>query len=160
MVRGTLVPTVTWEAILNSTEREADRSAVPLVLREIDSVRLDLVRDFVEAADPSTQAASGTWWELCDPAAPRSQPPDGVVVSVRRSPDVIELVLFHVAMHADAGTATRLVDQLVAMLRRTDAQLICSSIEDREAHDTLVAAGFILVPDRYSTARELLVLQL
>ena len=160
MVRGTLVPTVTWEAILNSTERGGDESAVPLVLREVDSVRKDLVRDFVEGPDPSTRAPSGTWWELCDPAAPNGQPPDGVVVSVRRSPDVIELVLFHVAKDADAGTATRLVDQLVAMLRRTDAQLICSSIEDREAHGTLVSAGFIVVPDRYASARELLVLQL
>jgi len=158
MVRGTLVPTVTWEAILNSTERGTDRSAVPLVLREVDSERLDLVRAFVEVAEASTP--SGTWWELCDPAAPNSQPPDAVVVSVRRSPDVIELVLFHVAKDADAGTATRLVDQLVAILRRTDAQLICSSIKDGEGHGTLVSAGFIVVPERDADARELLVLQL
>ena len=52
------------------------------------------------------------------------------------------------------------VQQLVAVLRRTDASMVCSSLDDALVREELLAAGFLPLPGELDADRARIILQL
>src|SRR4051812_36407737 len=104
-----------------------DQQARRLVLRPIQPDALD------GGARPSvTRDGSGERnqeWEFSDPWRTDEGPAAALAVT-RRVGDVVMLLGICVRAGAPAETIRLLVEQLVAVLRRTDASMVCSSVDD------------------------------
>jgi len=61
---------------------------------------------------------------------------------------------------APAETIGLLVEQLVVVLRRTDASMVCSSVEDEAVRVELLAAGFVSLPGELGFEPGRIILQL
>jgi hypothetical protein len=90
-------------------------------------------------------------WEFADPWRTDEGSVAALAVT-RRVADVVILLRIRVSDTAPAETIRLLVQQLVAVLRRTDAAMVCSSVEDAAVREELLAAGFVPLPDELEAA--------
>jgi hypothetical protein len=74
--------------------------------------------------------------------------------------DVVMLLRIWVSDAAPAETIRLLVDQLVAVLRRTDASMVCSSVENAAVREELLTAGFVPLPGELGAEPGRIILQL
>jgi hypothetical protein len=98
-------------------------------------------------------------WEFSDPWRPDEGSAAALAVT-RRVGDVVMLVRISVSDAAPAETIGLLVEQLVAVLRRTDASMVCSSVEDAAVREELLAAGFVPLPGELGAEPSRIILQL
>ena len=84
-------------------------------------------------------------WEFADPWGTDEGSAAALAVT-RRVGDVVMLLQIWVSDGAPAETIRLLVQQLVAVLRRTDASMVCSSVDDAAVREELLAAGFVPLP--------------
>jgi len=98
-------------------------------------------------------------WEFADPWGTREGSTAALAVTRRVSDAVISLRIW-VSDAAPAETVRLLVDQLVAVLRRTDASMICSSVENAAVREELLAAGFVPLPGELGGESRRIILQL
>jgi hypothetical protein len=98
-------------------------------------------------------------WELVDPWGTEEGSAAARAVT-RRAGDVVTLLRIWVCDAAPAEPIRLLVDQLVAVLRRTDASMVCSSAEDAAVREELLAAGFVPLPDELGGESLRMILQL
>jgi hypothetical protein len=134
-----------------------DQQARGLVLRPIQPDALD------GGPRPSvTRDGSGERnqeWEFTDPWRSDEGPAAALAVT-RRVGDVVMLLRIWVRAGAPAETIRLLVEQLVAVLRRTDASMVCSSVEDAAVREELLAAGFVPLPGALGAEPTRIILQL
>ena len=78
----------------------------------------------------------------------------------RRVGDVVMLLRIWVSDAAPAETIRLLVHQLVAVLRRSDASMVCSSVDDPAVREELLAAGFVPLPVELGADPRRIILQL
>jgi hypothetical protein len=90
-------------------------------------------------------------WELADPWG-SDEGPSAALAGTRRVGDVVLLLWVSVNEGAPAGTTRQFVQQLVAALRRTDASMVCSSLDDALVHEELLTAGFVPLPSELDAA--------
>jgi hypothetical protein len=98
-------------------------------------------------------------WEFSDPWGPDEGSATAMAVT-RRLGDVVMLLRIWVSDTAPAETIRLLLEQLVAVLRRTDASMVCSSVEDAVVREELLAAGFVPLPGELSAEPRRIILQL
>jgi hypothetical protein len=134
-----------------------DQQARRLVLRPIQPGALD------GGARPSvTRDGSGERnqeWEFTDPWRTDEGPAAALAVT-RRVGDVVMLLRIWVRAGAPAETLRLLAEQLVAVLRRTDASMVCSSVDDAAVREELLAAGFVPLPGELGAEPTRMILQL
>jgi hypothetical protein len=134
-----------------------DQQTRRLVLRPIQPDALD------GGARPSaTRDGSGERnqeWEFTDPWRTDEGPAAALAVT-RRVGDVVMLLRIWVRAGAPAETLRLLVEQLVAVLRRTDASMVCSSVDDAAVREELLAAGFVPLPGELGAEPTRIILQL
>jgi hypothetical protein len=98
-------------------------------------------------------------WEFADPW--RTEEGSAAALAVtRRVGDVVMLLRIRVSDAAPAETIRLLVDQLVAVLRRTDASIVCSSVENAAVREELLTAGFVPLPGELGAEPGRIILQL
>ena len=120
------------------------RRGRPLVLRAIPPER---GTEEVSPRDPEAGlVAPDLVWELCDPWASHGRATAALAVT-RRVGDMVILLDVTVVDSAAPETIGELVQQLVASLRREDAAVVCSSMDDRAVREELLAAGFVPLPN-------------
>lgn len=90
-------------------------------------------------------------WELCDPWGSHETSPAALAVT-HRVDDMVLLLGVGVHDGPPRETVRCLVQQLVATLRRTDASLICSWVDDGNVRGELLAVGFVPLPENVDTA--------
>jgi hypothetical protein len=98
-------------------------------------------------------------WEFADPWADDEGSPAALAVT-RRVGDVVVLLKVSLSDGAPAGTMRLLVEQLMAVLRRTDASMVSSSVEDDSVREELLAAGFVPLPVELGADPRRIILQL
>ena len=98
-------------------------------------------------------------WEFADPWGADEGSAAALAVT-RRVGDVVMLLGIWVNEGAPAETIGLLVEQLVAVLRRTDASMVCSSVEDEAVRVELLAAGFVSLPGELGFEPGRIILQL
>jgi hypothetical protein len=91
-------------------------------------------------------------WELADPWGAQEGSSAALAVT-RRVGDMVMLLGITVNDPAPPETIRCVVQQLVATLRRTDASVICSWVDDGAVREELLTAGFVSLPDEYDVAR-------
>lgn len=137
-----------------------DQRARRLVLRPIQPDELD--GGLYDDAQSVTRKGSGDRnqeWEFADPWGTDEGSAAALAVT-RRVADVVMLVRVWVSDGAPAETTRLLVEQLVAFLRRTDASMVCSSVEDAAVREELLAAGFVPLPGELGAEPRRIILQL
>ena len=92
-------------------------SSPTLVLRHVPAERRHLAR----AIAPDADDADGTWWELVDVAAPPGAWPSGVALTCTEGDGVVHVVALAAVSTANDDGLPRLLLELVAALRCTDA---------------------------------------
>src|SRR4051794_980173 len=126
---------------LNGAEGRDSRR---LVLRPMPPDRpADVAHPLTNRADAGE---SDQAWELADPWGPPEESSAALAVT-RRVGDMVMVVGITVNDAAPPESIRCLVQQLVAMLRRTDASVVCSSVDDAAVQEQLLAAGFVSLPD-------------
>ena len=134
-----------------------DQRARRLVLRPIQPDALD------GGARPSVTREGlverNQEWEFTDPWRSDEGPAAALAVT-RRVGDVVMLLRIWVRAGAPAETIRLLVEQLVAVLRRTDASMVCSSVGDAAVREELLAAGFVPLPGELGAEPSRIILQL
>jgi hypothetical protein len=134
-------------SLLNEPE---DQNGRRLVLRPI---RPDGLAEVAHLLPSSADLGEGDQvWELADPWEPQEGSPGALAVT-RRVGDMVMLLGITVNDGAPPETIRCLVQQLVATLRRTDASVVCSSVDDAAVCEELLAAGFVPLPDELDAAR-------
>jgi len=98
-------------------------------------------------------------WEFADPWADDEGLAAALAVT-RRVGDVVVLLRISLCDGAPAGTMRLLVEQLMAVLRRTDASMVSSSVEDEAVREELLAAGFVSLPVELGSDPRRMILQL
>ncbi|MFL6135447.1 MAG: hypothetical protein ACJ72A_21770 [Nocardioidaceae bacterium] len=98
-------------------------------------------------------------WEFADPWADDEGLAAALAVT-RRVGDVVVLLTISLCDGAPAGTMRLLVEQLMAVLRRTDASMVSSSVEDEAVREELLAAGFVSLPVELGSDPKRIILQL
>jgi hypothetical protein len=139
----------------------ADQQARRLVLRPIQPDGLDGGLDG-GAHRSVTGEGSGERdqeWEFADPWGTDEGSAAALAVT-RRVGNVVMLLRIWVSDAAPAETIRLLVDQLVAVLRRTDASMVFSSVEDAAVREELLAAGFVPLPGEPGAEPRRIILQL
>jgi len=86
-------------------------------------------------------------WELAELWESEAGERAALVVT-RRVGDIVRLLGIMVNDDAPPETVRYLVQQLVAILRRTDASVVWSSVNDADLHRELLAAGFVPLPEQ------------
>jgi len=125
-----------------------DQQARRLVLRPIRPDGLD-----GGAHRSVTREGSGgrsQEWEFADPWGTDEGSAAALAVT-RRVGDVVMLLRIWVSL---------LVHQLVAVLRRSDASMVCSSVDDPAVREELLAAGFVPLPVELGADPRRIILQL
>ncbi|WP_405070898.1 hypothetical protein OG558_15520 [Kribbella sp. NBC_01510] len=120
-----------------------DQQARRLVLRPIQPVGLDGRAHRSVTGEGLGQRDQE--WEFADPWATDEGSAAALAVT-RRVGDWVMLLRIWVSDGAPAETIRLLVDQLVAVLRRTDASMVCSLVEDAAVREELLAVGFRPLP--------------
>jgi hypothetical protein len=92
-------------------------------------------------------------WELCDPWVSHEMWPAALAVT-HRVDDVVMWLGVMVHEGAPRETVRCLVQQLVATLLRSDASMVCSSLDDASVREELLAAGFVPLPEELDAARQ------
>lgn len=95
-----------------------------LVLRHVPPGRRHLARALAPEVDDAVDGADdghGTWWELVDVAAPPDVPATGVALTRPATDAVVHVVALAAVSTADDDALPRLLLELVAALRCTDA---------------------------------------
>jgi hypothetical protein len=107
------------------------------------------------------EAAAGQdgQWEFADPWGTDDESAAALAVT-RRLGDVVMLLRVCISDGAPAETVRLLVEQLVALLRRTDASMVWSSIQDAAVREELLAAGFVPLPGELGVGAGQIILQL
>jgi hypothetical protein len=134
-----------------------DQQARRLVLRPIRPDGLD-----GGAHRSVTREGSGgrsQEWEFADPWGTDEGSAAALAVT-RRVGDVVMLLRIWVSDAAPAETIRLLVHQLVAILRRSDASMVCSSVDDPAVREELLAAGFVPLPVELGAEPRRMILQL
>jgi hypothetical protein len=111
-------------------------------------------RRAVEAHRLTASAGSGARnqvWELLDPWGSHEGLAAALAVT-HRVDDMVILLGVTVLDGSRRESIRCLVQQLVAVLRRTDASVVCSSVDDTVVRDELVAAGFVSLPEELGGA--------
>jgi hypothetical protein len=134
-----------------------DRQARRLVLRPLRSDALDGGTGRSVTGEGSGERNQE--WEFADPWAADEGSAAALAVTCRVG-DVVMLVRIWVNDGAPAETLQLLVEQLVAVLRRTDASMVCSSVEDAAVREELLAAGFVPLPGELGADPGRIILQL
>lgn len=98
-------------------------------------------------------------WEFADPWGADEGSAPALAVT-RRVGDVVMLLRIWVSDAAPAETIRLLVEQLIAVLRRTDASMVCTSLEDAAVREELLAAGFVSLPGELGAEPKRIILQL
>jgi hypothetical protein len=98
-------------------------------------------------------------WEFADPWRTDEGSVAALAVT-RRVGDVVLVLQIRVSDGAPEETIRLLVQQLVAVLRRTDASMVCSSVEDAPVRAELLAAGFVSLPRGLGAEPSRIILQL
>jgi hypothetical protein len=98
-------------------------------------------------------------WEFADPWGTDEGSAAALAVT-RRMGDVVMLLRIWVSDGAPAETIRLLVHQLVAILRRSDASMVCSSVDDPAVREELLAAGFVPLPVELGADPRRIILQL
>jgi hypothetical protein len=134
-----------------------DQQARRLVLRPIQQNGLDGgVHRSVTRAGAGERHQK---WVFADPWGTDNGSAAALAVT-RRVGEVVMLLRVAVSDAAPDGTIGLLVDQLVAILRRTDASMVCSSVEDATVREELLAAGFVPLPGELGAEPRPMILQL
>ena len=120
-----------------------DQQARRLVLRPIQPVGLDGGAHRSVTGEGSGERDQE--WEFADPWGTDEGSVAALAVT-RRVGDWVMLLRIWVGDGAPAETIRLLVEQLVAVLRRTDASMVCSSVEDAAVREELLAVGFMPLP--------------
>lgn len=97
------------------------QSATTLVLRRVPPGRVELARAL--APDASEDAGS-TWWELVDVAAPPGRTASGVALTSTDGSGVVRVLALAAVGTPDSDPVPRLLLELVAALRRSDATAV------------------------------------
>lgn len=134
-----------------------DQQARRLVLRPIQPDGLDGGGD--QSVTEQGSGARNQEWEFSDPWGTEGSSAAALAVT-HRVGDVVMLLRISVNEAAPAETTRLLVDQLVAVLRRTDASMVCSSVDDAAVREQLLAAGFVPLPGELGAAPGRIILQL
>jgi hypothetical protein len=134
-----------------------DQRARRLVLRPVQPDALDGGAD--RSVTGEGLGERDQEWEFVDPWGTEEGSAAALAVT-RRVGDVVTLLRIWVSDAAPAETIRLLVEQLVAVLRRTDASMVCSSVEDATAHEELLAAGFVPLPGELGAEPRRVILQL
>jgi len=134
-----------------------DQHARRLVLRPIRSVASAGGAHGSVSAEGSPERDQQ--WEFADPWGAEEGSAAALAVT-HRAGDVVMLLRIWVSDAAPAETTRLLVDQLVAILRRTDASMVYSSIEDAAVRQELLAAGFVPLPGELGAEPGRIILQL
>jgi hypothetical protein len=137
-----------------------DQRARRLVLRPIRRGGLDggLDGGAYQSVTGEGSGERSQEWEFADPWG--TDEGSAALAVTRRVGDVVMLLRIWVSDTAPAETIRLLVEQLVAVLRRTDASMVCSSVEDGAAREELLAAGFVPLPDELGAESRRIILQL
>jgi hypothetical protein len=122
----------------------ADQTGRPLVLRPIRPHGPAHVTHLLGSR--ARTGAGDQVWELADPWGSAEGSTVALAVT-RRVGDMQVLLRITVIDGAPPETVRCLVQQLVAALRRTDACVVASSVDDADLRKELLAAGFVSMPD-------------
>ena len=114
-----------------------------LILRQIQLDGLAVAHLLTGRAWPGERDQA---WELADLWESEAGERAALVVT-RRVGDMVRLFGIMVNDDAPPETVRCLVQQLVAILRRTDASMVWSSVDDVDLHRELLAAGFVPLPE-------------
>ncbi len=133
-----------------------DQRARQLVLRPIQPDGLAGGAHAVNSEGPGEGTQK---WEFADPWGTDEGSAAALAVT-RRVADVVTLLRIWISDGAPAETTRLLVEQLVAILRRTDASMVCSSVEDGAVREELLAAGFVPLPGELGAEPRRIILQL
>jgi hypothetical protein len=122
-------------------ESATGSAQAPMLLRRVPQGRLTLA---AATAHRRLGHPDETWWELVDATGDDAHRPVGVAVT---QPHGRDLPTDIVAMTADGDgeVLTRLVAELVAALRRTDASSLAARLRAPTVVAALEAAGFAAV---------------
>jgi hypothetical protein len=134
-----------------------DQQARRLVLRPIQPDRLDGAAHRSMTGQGSDERDQE--WEFADPWGTEEGSAAAQAVT-RRVGDVVMLLRIWVSDAAPAETIGLLVDQLIAVLRRTDASMVCSSVEEAAVREELLVAGFVPLPGEPGAEPRRIILQL
>jgi hypothetical protein len=119
-----------------------------LILRQIQPDGLAVAHLLTNRAWPGERDQA---WELADLWESEAGKRAALVVT-RRVGDVVRLLGIMVNDDAPPETVRCLVQQLVAILRRTDASVVWSSVDNADLHRELLAAGFVPLPEKPDAA--------
>jgi hypothetical protein len=89
-------------------------------------------------------------WELLDPWG--SHEGSAALAVTHWVDDIVTLLGVTVLDGSGRESIRRLVQELVAVLRRTDASVVCSSVDDTVVREELHAAGFVSLPEELDGA--------
>jgi hypothetical protein len=134
-----------------------DQQARRLLLRPIQQDEPEGRPERLATGDASRERNQE--WEFADPWRTDEASVAALAVT-RREGDVVLLLRIRVSDGAPEGTIRLLVQQLVAVLRRTDASIVCSSVEDAPVRAELLAAGFVSLPRGLGGEPSRIILQL
>jgi hypothetical protein len=134
-----------------------DQQARRLVLRPIQSDAPDGGAHQSVSRERSGERSQK--WEFADPWGTDDGSAAALALTSRVG-DVVMLLQISVSDGAPAETIGLLVQQLVAVLRRTDALLVCSSVEDEAVCEQLLAAGFVRLPGELGAEPGQIILEL
>lgn len=119
-----------------------------LILRQIQLDGPVMAHLLTDGAWPAERDQA---WELADLWESEAGERAALVVT-RRVGDMVRLLGIMVNDDAPPETVRCLVQQLVAILRRTDASVVWSSVNDADLHRELLAAGFVPLPEQPDAA--------
>ena len=119
-----------------------------LILRQIQPDGLAVAHQLTSRAGPGERDQA---WELADLWESEAGKRAALVVT-RRVGDVVRLLGIVVNDDAPPETVRCLVQQLVAILRRTDVSVVWSSVDNADLHRELLAAGFVPLPEKPDAA--------
>ena len=135
-----------------------DHQTRRLVLRPLQPEGPDDEADRSVASEESGERDQD--WALTDPWGSDEGSAAARVVT-RRVGEVVMLRRISVSEGAPVGTIRALVQQLVAVLRRTDASMVvCSWVEHAAVREELLAAGFLPMPGELGAEPARVILQL
>ena len=120
-----------------------------LVLRPVPPGRR--AEDARQLTASAGSGARNQVWELLDPWGSQ----DGLAAALAVTHRVDDMVILLGVMVLDGSprdSIRLLVQQLVAVLRRTDASVVCSSVDDMVVREELLVAGFVSLPEELGGA--------